>query len=195
MAPFAVALLGKPACVWGRPDMPGTLCHLAPSGLAASCGVEISRLQRPSLRAGAHPRHPRRSASFDACGKAHRRRPHLSDGVLRRPGHATGRLHQHPGRGVTRHRQRAYPSFSTAPCGTTPVSRKRQSAMSHLRATATIPIRLRRLPPFPQRSRNHTRRALSGCKRRPLHANSVVIQRTCRLPALLIPCSRALSPL
>jgi hypothetical protein len=34
--------------------------------------------------------------------------------------------------------------------------------MSNLRATATMPIRLRRLPPPPNRSRNHTLRALSG---------------------------------
>jgi hypothetical protein len=55
-----------------------------------------------------------------------------------------------------------YPTLSTAPSGNTPVSRKRQSAMSNLRATATIPIRLKRLPPPPKRSRNHTLRALSG---------------------------------
>ena len=127
--------------------------------------------------------------------KAQRRRPHLYDGVLRRPGISTGRLHQHPDRGVTLASQSAYPSLSTAPSGNTPVSRKRQSAMSHLRATATIPIRLKRLPPPPKRSRNHTLRALSGCKRSQLHANSVVIQRPCRLPDLVIPCSRALSPL
>src|SRR2546422_5453485 len=39
MAHFAGALLGKPSDVWVRPGMPGTLCHVAPSGLAASCGV------------------------------------------------------------------------------------------------------------------------------------------------------------
>jgi hypothetical protein len=52
--------------------------------------------------------------------------------------------------------------LSTAPAGITPVSRKRQSAMSNLRATATIPIRRTRLPPLPKHSRNQTRRALSG---------------------------------
>jgi len=40
------------------------------------------------------------SASFDASRKAQRRRPHRDDGVLRRPGKSTGRLHQHPDRGV-----------------------------------------------------------------------------------------------
>src|SRR5712691_2213026 len=40
MAHFAVALLGKPSDVWGRPSMPGHTVSLPPSGLAASCGVE-----------------------------------------------------------------------------------------------------------------------------------------------------------
>ena len=120
------------------------------------------RRQRPSIRAGSSARPPMLSASCDARWKAPRRRPHLDDGVLRRPGNATGRLHQHQGRGVTRHRQRGYPSFSTAPAGNTPVSRKRQSAMSNWRATATIPIRLKRLPPPPKRSLNQQLNALSG---------------------------------
>jgi len=55
-----------------------------------------------------------------------------------------------------------YASLRTAPSGNTPVSRNRQSAMRSLRATATMPIRLKRLPPLPNRSRNHTLRALSG---------------------------------
>jgi hypothetical protein len=152
-------------------------------------------LQRPAIRAGAGARHPMRSASCDDCWQALRRRPHLYDGVLRRPGHCAGRLSQYQSRGVTLHRQRVSPSVSTAPAGNTPVSRKRQSAMRHVRATATIPSRLTRLPPAPQRARNHTRRALSGCKRRPLHASSVGIPRTCRLPALVIPCARARAPL
>jgi hypothetical protein len=153
------------------------------------------RRQRPSIRAGSSARHPMLSASCDARWKAPRRRPHLSDGVLRRPGNSTGRLHQYPDRGVPPHQASTYTALSTAPAGSTPVSRKRHSAMSHLRATATIPIRRNRLPPLPKRCRNQTLRALSGCKRTQLHANSVVIQRTCRLPALVIPCSRALSPL
>ena len=41
------------------------LRHLAPIGLAASCGVGTSRLQRPSIRAGVHTRHPILYASFD----------------------------------------------------------------------------------------------------------------------------------
>src|SRR5262249_26634269 len=140
-------------------------------------------------------RHLILSASVDASRKAQRRRPHLYDGVLRRPRISAGRLHQHPDRGMTPPQPSTYTSLSTAPAGITPVSRKRQSAMSNLRATATIPIRRKRLPPSPKRSRNHTLRALSGCKRSPLHANSVVIQRTCRLPDWVMPCSRALAPL
>jgi hypothetical protein len=99
---------------------------------------------------------------FRRLWKAQRRRPHLYDGVLRRPGICSGRLHQHQSLDVTLHCQSVYPSFSTAPTGITPVSRKRQSAMSNLRATATIPIRRKRLPPLPKRSRNQTLRALSG---------------------------------
>jgi hypothetical protein len=153
------------------------------------------RLQRPALRAGSRARHPSLFASFDDSRKAQRRQPPLDDGVLRRPGICSGRLHQHPDRGVAPQRHSAYASCSTAPAGKTPVSRKRHSAMSPLRATATIPIRLTRLPPPPKRARNQIRRALSGCKRRQLHAHSVVIQRTCRLPDLLLPGSRARSPL
>src|SRR5262252_5821759 len=154
---------------------------------------------------------PASPTTFSPCGLAHpspdafcvlrrqlegqRRRPHLHDGVLSRPCTTTGRLHQHPDRGATPPQPSAYPSLSTAPAGNTPVSRKRQSAMSNLRATATIPIRRKRLPPLPKRSRNHTLRALSGCKRSQLHANSAVTQRTCRLPDLVIPSSRAMCAL
>jgi hypothetical protein len=144
---------------WLDSDAPG---HMPSIRLAASCGVELSRLQRPSIRAGSHPRHLILSASGDASRKAQRRRPHLNDGVLGRPGFFAGRLHQHPDRGVTPHQSSTYTSLSTAPAGITPVSRKRQSAMSNLRATATIPIRRKRLPPPPKRSRHQTLRALSG---------------------------------
>ena len=141
------------------PDASG---HIAPITLAASCGAETSCLQRPSIRAGVNARHPMLSASFNESRKSSRRQPHLYDGVLRTPGNSTGRLHQYQGRGVTQHRNTAYASLSTAPSGTTPVSRKRQSAMSNLRATATIPIRRKRLPPPPKRWRNQQLKALSG---------------------------------
>ena len=120
------------------------------------------RLQRPSIRAGSHARHPILYASVDESWKSCRRQPHLYDGVLSRPGISSGRLHQHPDRGMTPPQPSTYTSLSTAPAGITPVSRERQSAMSNLRATATIPIRLKRLPPLPKRSRNHTLRALLG---------------------------------
>jgi hypothetical protein len=94
--------------------------------------------------------------------KTLRRRPHLCDGLLGRPGSFPGRLHQHQGRAGTSCQQTFYPFLSPAPSGNAPVSRKRHRAMSNLRATATIPIRLKRLPPPPKRSRNHTLKALSG---------------------------------
>ncbi len=40
-------------------------------------------------------------------------------------------------------------SLSTAPSGNAPVVRKRHRARSNVRATATIPMRRRRLPPLP----------------------------------------------
>jgi hypothetical protein len=144
---------------WLNPAAPG---HLTSRRLAASCGVELHCLQRPSIRAGSPARHLILSASVDESRKAQRRRPHLYDGVLGRPGISSGRLHQHPDRGVTPHQPSPYTSLSTAPAGITPVSRKRQSAMSNLRATATMPIRRKRLPPLPKRSRNQQLRALSG---------------------------------
>jgi hypothetical protein len=82
--------------------------------------------------------------------------------LFSRPGNCTGRLHQHQDRGGTQHRNTAYASLRAAPSGNTPVSKKRHSAMSNLRATATIPIRRKRLPPLPKRTRNQTLRALSG---------------------------------
>jgi hypothetical protein len=60
-------------------------------------GVEIVCLQRPSIRAGLGTRHPILYASFDESRKTRRRRPHLNDGLLSRPGKCTGRLHQHQG--------------------------------------------------------------------------------------------------
>jgi hypothetical protein len=138
------------------------LCHPAPIGLAASCGVGTSRRQRPSIRAGSNTHHPILYTSFDESWKAYGRRPHLYDGLLGRPGNSTGRLHQHQGQEVTQQRKPAYASLSTAPSGNTPVSRKRHRAMSNFRAPATIPIRLKRLPPPPKRWRNQPLRALSG---------------------------------
>src|SRR5262245_56399015 len=105
-------------------------------------------------------RHPMLSASFDDSQKACRRHPPLYDGFCERPGKTTGCLHQYQDPGVTQHCTTAYASLRTAPSGNTPVSRNRHSAMSNFRATATIPIRLRRFPPAPKRSRNQQLRAL-----------------------------------
>ena len=162
--PSMLPLLSSPLAYFFLPPFHAfeALCHLAPITLAASGGVGTSRLQRPSLRAGTHPRHPMLSASVDDSRKACRRRPHLYDGFLARPGTITGRLHPHHGPSRTQHRQTAHAALRSAPSGMTPVSSKRQSAMSHVRATATIPLRLRRVPPPPQRSRHQQLRALSG---------------------------------
>jgi hypothetical protein len=145
--------------------LPSILCalgHMPPIGLVASCGVETSCLQRPSIRAASHTRPPMLSASFDERWQACGRRPHLSDGFFARPGRATGHRHQPLGSGGTQPRNTAYTSLSRAPAGNTPVSKHRQSATRNFRATATIPMRLRRLPPPPKRSRHQQRSALSG---------------------------------
>jgi hypothetical protein len=162
MARFSVDVVGKSSCLWRLPCIPGTLCHIAPMALAASFDAGTPRLQRPSIRAGSNTHHPILSASFDDSWKACRRRPHLYDGFFEEPGNSTGRLHQHQGLGVPQHRNIAYAFLSSAPSGKTPVLRKRQSEMSNLRATATMPMRLKRLPPPPKRSLNQQLRALSG---------------------------------
>jgi hypothetical protein len=153
------------------------------------------RLQRPALRAGAHPRHPMRSASCDDRWQAWRRRPPRDDGFCAEPGKATGRLPQPHGVGRTPHRPPADALCRAAPSGTTPVVRKRHRALRHVRATATLPSRLQRAPPLPTRARHPTRRARAGCKRSPLHAHAMVRQRPCRWPAVVLPGSRALAPL
>jgi hypothetical protein len=71
------------------------------------------RLQRPSIRAGSNARHPMLSASFDQNGQACRRRPHLYDGLLGRPGQTTGHLHQHQDQSLTPHLNTAYASLLT----------------------------------------------------------------------------------
>jgi hypothetical protein len=135
------------------------------------------------------------SASGDERRQACGRRPHLSDGCGAWPGRAPGRLHQPHSAGGSPHRKTAQAALRCAPSGMPPLSRPRHRAMSNFRVTATIPMRLRRFPPPPKRSRHQPLRALSGWERTPLHANSVAIQRTCRVPDLVMPCSRALSPL
>jgi len=123
------------------------------------------RLQRPSLRAGLGARHPMLSASFDDCWQAQRRRPHLYDGVRRRPGIFSGRLHPPSDRGVTLHRH----SVSAAP-PTCEVKRygtsdhrndgiavsPRGSSASHLTGSAFTPL-CAPPPPVPPRSRGHAR--------------------------------------
>jgi hypothetical protein len=160
--PYMLPLLSGPLAYFFFPAF-FRHCVTSPRlGLAASCGVETSRLQRPSLRAGSTTRHPILHASFDERWKACGRQSHLSDGFLERPGSSTGRLHQHQVQGLTQRRTTPYASLSAAPSGRSPVSRKRHRAMRNLRATATIPMRLRRCPPPLKRSRNQQLRALSG---------------------------------
>jgi hypothetical protein len=65
---------------------------------------------------------------------------------------------------------RAYATFRIAPAGTTPLVTYRQSAITSLRATATIPIRRARLP-RPKFARYHCVSALWGCHRTQFQAS------------------------
>src|SRR5215813_9627600 len=87
---------------------------MASMHLAASLGVEIYRLQRPSIHGGSHARHPILSASVDESWQACQRRPHLNDGLLGRRGMSPNRLHQPPNRRVTPLTQR-FPCFEHCP--------------------------------------------------------------------------------
>ena len=160
--PSMLPLLASPRADVFLPCLLCALCHIALTGLVASCDVGTSCRQRPALRAGAHTRPPMLSASVDERRQACGRRPHLSDGFCQWPGNLTGRLHQHHGLGVTPHRNTAEASLRAAPSGIPPGARKRHRAMSHFRATATSPMRLTRFPPPPKRSRHQQLRALSG---------------------------------
>jgi len=149
-----------PMCFF--PGMLWALGSIAARGLAASWGAQTAPRPRPSLRAGAPPRPPLLSTSCDDTWQAWRRRPYLSDGCFAGPGRVTGRLHQPPGRSRTPHRPTAYAAWRSAPAGTPPVVRTRHRAMRTFRATATMPLRLQRLPPLPTRSRHQPLRARSG---------------------------------
>jgi hypothetical protein len=69
---FYVAAVGKPSCVFFLPCILWALCHMAPLGLAASCGVGTSR----SGRDGRHfPCGPVQCVGATAAGhRAHVRR-------------------------------------------------------------------------------------------------------------------------
>lgn len=58
-----------------------------------------------------------------------------------------------------------------APSGTTPDSKYRQTATNNRRATATIPLRRARLPPWAKRLSNHNVNWLVGCHRIQLQAS------------------------
>ena len=81
----------------------------------------------------------------------------------------------------------------TSPCGISPIVTKRQSAMSSLRASATIMV-LRFLPAT-TRASNHCARVLLFWWVRKLQANWIMPRRTRALPALARPFSRRRAPL
>jgi len=73
-------------------------------------------------------------------------------------------------RATRRLERRAYAVFRIAPCGTTPVVTYRHSAITNLRATATMPIRRARFP-LAKCVSNHCVNGLCGCHRTQLHAS------------------------
>src|SRR4029077_1139737 len=84
---------------------------------------------------------------------------------------------------------------TTTPCGTSPVVTMRQSAMSSLRARATI-IFVLCAPLTPSiRLWNHCARALSFWNSRKRQASWIMPRRTRALPDLARPFSRRLDPL
>lgn len=145
--------------------------------------VALGRLHlpRPSIRAGSPARPPILSTSCDESRKACRRQPPLCTGFFAQPGRSIRAASTSTtAQGVTQLLHTASAALRSASSGKTPVFRKRPSARSHFRATATMPIRLRRFPPPPKRARNPQRRALSGWERSQPQANAVGSQRTCR---------------
>ena len=132
------------------PRARSALCHMAPIGLAASCGVGTSRRQRPALRVGAHTRHPMLSASLTSAGKPVGGDP-ISPTAASQARKCNGSPPPAPGPRATAPED-GLCLLERCPLGSLPVSKNRHRAISHLRAPATIPIRLRRFPPPPKRS-------------------------------------------
>jgi hypothetical protein len=104
----------------------------------------------------------------DGAGPSIWERPHLRvDVFVARSHHRTGQLHQRLRlRFVLLGCRYAVTGgasvFISAPSGTAAVSRYFQSSIRSLRASATMPIRLSRLPPFANRCSNHFVSALVG---------------------------------
>src|SRR5215470_6163713 len=96
---------------WLNPAAPG---HMTSMRLAASYGVEIYRLQRPSIRAGSHLPSP---DSFCVCRREPESPEEATPSIRRRATQARNLLGSPPpapNRGVTLHRQSAYPRSRSA---------------------------------------------------------------------------------
>lgn len=91
----------------------------------------------PSIRARAHARGPQRLCSLDP--------EHVCGGTLF-VAVGLGRPFTNRTRRARETQRELYATFTIAPVGTTPCVTYRQSAITSLRATATIPIRRARLP-------------------------------------------------
>jgi len=169
-----------------------------------------ARRSRRNLVFGGSPREPDHEAVIRFGGEAPRRRAHSNE---RFNDHVPARVTTTSDRERPARQDRSPPacrnfmfallvneagqaaSRSSTPCGTSPVVTMRQSAMSSLRARATI-ILVLCAPLTPSvRLRNHSARALSFWNSRKRQASWIRPRRTRALPDLARPFSRRLDPL
>src|SRR5256714_3933578 len=170
-------------------------------------GHEQSRANHACIRLNPY-RVPTMKQSYASAGKAPRRRVHSPSGIaaiavfgLPPPRIVTGYLAHQTQSGAEPVCPFSFWSVAHAadrnstPSGTSPVVTKRHSAISSLRASATIIVVLR-APLGPSvRVRYHRASALSFWNIRKRHANWISPSRTRALPALARTFSRLLKPL
>jgi hypothetical protein len=83
---------------WGlciTPASEGEEFHLYLPQVIKIYNLDLSSPASRPFRENGSQRHLILHTSFDESRKALRRRPHLCDGLLSRPGNCSGRLHQH----------------------------------------------------------------------------------------------------
>src|SRR3990172_12476496 len=138
----------------------------------------------PNTRCCIRPKRARRTG-FGRSAPSIRTAAHIA-----RPRQITGastNLQRYKLLSLTALRSQICESMSRASSGITPSARKRHSAMSNRRASATMPMRRMRRPPPAKRLWYHWLSALLGCKRNHSQAISTIMALTRRLPALLMP--------
>ena len=209
----ALASLSRCLCVSARPmsdDLTTLLCLCRSGGLHGLCAAGFVTREACSphdlLSVWRRCRQaPDPVYALRRLEKRRGERPPLQHGSSGEPGYITSRAHQHTTEPCGQSRPRGLVTvrfyrpgtavLSTAPSGSTPVLTNRQSAISNLRARATIPSWRSRVLPAPKRRSYHWDNALAGWKRRHAHAMAIAIARIGRWPALAIPRARCDCPL